>query len=371
MKIIKKRVSLVVDSLSGGGSQRVCVNVANGLTRLGWEVDLLLLNLNDSSYFNNLSKKVNIIKLNTNHSRYAFVPLIKYILKNKPKIFIVYNYELTVLLVILKKIFKFKIKILARNSNSLSLKIIQLQKKNYWSKYFVNPLIKFFFHKADHILNQCNGMKEDFLELFPKEVNKVSVIFNPISLQIFDFIKNNGLNNIEKEDYILYVGRLEQQKSVHYAIEAFAKISKKYPSLRLKILGQGNLKKELEKTVLKNNINDRVDFEGFKKNIIPYYVYAKATILTSLFEGFPNCLIESISLGTPVVSFDCPNGPREIIINGINGYLAKYKDSEDLKVQLLNVLSHKFSIREMNFTMKKFNPDEISKSYERLLNLFI
>jgi len=365
------QVTLVVDSLRGGGSQRVCVNVANGLINLGWKVDLVLLNLSQEVYRQDLSKKVNLISLNVNHARYAFIPLVKYIIFNKPKIFLVFNYELTLLLIFLKIILNFKIKILTRNSNTLSLKRKQLDNKNLWSKYFVKPFIDNFYHRADHIINQCKGMKNDFIKLFPKCIYKTSIIYNPLSNKILDFIKSNDLNKIKKKNYLLCVGRLEKAKGMHYAIQAFAKISKKYPKLRLKILGQGTLKEELKKDAIKYGVYDRVDFEGFQKNIIPYYVYARLTILTSLFEGFPNNIIESISLGTPVVSFDCPNGPKEIIQNSRNGYLVKFKDVKDLENKLMSAIINKFNIKEMNLSIKKFEANKISRDYEFLLNSFL
>jgi len=64
-----------------------------------------------------------------------------------------------------------------------------------------------------------------------------------------------------------------------------------------------------------------VGFEGFKKDMIPYYLSAKATVLTPLYEGFPNVLVESITLGTPAIAFNCPSRPSEIIVDGINGFL--------------------------------------------------
>ena len=117
-------------------------------------------------------------------------------------------------------------------------------------------------------------------------------------------------------------------------------------------------------------IADRVDFEGFQKDVNSYYVYAKATLLTSLYEGFPNCLIESIVLGTPVVSFDCQSGPNEIIKNGINGYLVKYKDINDLKKQLHSVISHNFNIKKMRLTVEKHHINNIIKNYEGILAEF-
>ena len=83
------------------------------------------------------------------------------------------------------------------------------------------------------------------------------------------------------------MGRLERQKAFHYAIEGFARLTKEFSSLRLKIVGAGILENDLKKCANDFGVRDRVDFEGFKKDIIPYYLGAKATLLTSLYEGFP------------------------------------------------------------------------------------
>jgi glycosyltransferase involved in cell wall biosynthesis len=164
------------------------------------------------------------------------------------------------------------------------------------------------------------------------------------------------------------VGSLEKQKAFHYAIEAFATIANDFPKLRLKILGQGSLEQELKQKVIDYNLTGRVDFEGFQKDIIPYYLYARATVLTSIYEGFPNTLVESITLGTPVVSFDCPSGPREIIKEGINGYLVKYKDTVDLKKKLLTVIKNEFSVEKMSSTVESFKLNKINKHYEKILS---
>ena len=114
-------------------------------------------------------------------------------------------------------------------------------------------------------------------------------------------------------------------KGFHHAIKAFACIVEKYPYLRLKIVGKGSQEKNLKKIAEKYSVLKKVDFEGFHKEIIPYYLHARVTILPSLYEGYPNVLIESISMNTPVIAFDCPSGPNEIIIDGVNGYLVRIR----------------------------------------------
>ena len=73
------KVTLIISSLVGGGAEKVCVNIANGLAEIGWNVDLVILNLKDSSYLFNVSKNVNLVELKVNHARYATFSLLKYI----------------------------------------------------------------------------------------------------------------------------------------------------------------------------------------------------------------------------------------------------------------------------------------------------
>lgn len=363
-------ISLMVSSLSGGGAEGVCVNIANCFAEKGWKVDLVIYNLNNEDIHDRLSAKVNLVVLNVNHARQSSMPLLKYIFKNKPEKILVFNYEISVLLVILRLIFRLKIKIISRNINTLSIKIDQFKQQNFWTKFVVSNLIKFFYKKIDHIVNQCYGMQDDLLSIYPG-LNKISsVIYNPLPSRYEDYENKNDLTRIKKKNYILFVGRLEKQKALHYAIEGFYKIADIFPDLRLKIVGKGSLEWDLKQKVNEYGISNRVDFEGFQKNIIPYYLYAKATILTSIYEGYPNVLIESLCMNTPVVSFDCRSGPNEIIKDGVNGYLVKYLDIDDLKKKLTLTLKNKFNYKDLKNTINHNKMSIVFENYEKLINSY-
>ena len=166
------------------------------------------------------------------------------------------------------------------------------------------------------------------------------------------------------------VGRLEEQKAIHFALEVFAGISDKFPELRLKIVGKGKLDKELKQKASEYSISSRVDFEGFQKDIIPYYLNARATMLTSYYEGYPNVLIESLALNTPVISFDCPGGPKEIIKNGVNGFLVNYLDIDDFKNKLIILLKNEFDYEDLKTSINKNQINQVFKQYENLINSF-
>lgn len=337
--VVRNKITLFISSLAGGGSEGVCVNVANGLADHGWQVDLVVLHTNNSAYLKRVSHKVNLVVLGIDHARHAPLPLLRYIRQHKPEKMLVFNYELAVLAVMLRSLFRFKTKIIARNINTFSKNTTQPQ--GIWQRYIVTPLINHFYGKCDHIINQCQAMRDDLISVFPNLADKTSVIYNPVAKHVEDYAKAYDLTQVEKQDYLLCVGRLEKQKAFHYAIEGFAGIANDFPTLRLKIVGQGSLEQSLKQCAQDLGVADRVDFEGFQADMIPYYLHAKATLLTSLYEGFPNVLIESITLGTPVVAFDCPSGPREIIQEGVNGYLADYQLVASLERKCRLVLEDK------------------------------
>lgn len=366
----KNKITFLISTLSGGGAEGVCVNIANSFAQNGWIVDLVVLNLKNEAYLSRLSKEVNLVVLNVNHARYSSFPLFKYIYKNKIKTILVFNYELSVVLVILRLLLRLRIKIISRSISTFSEKMLQFYKLSKWDRFVVAPLIKYFYHRADYVINQSNGMRDDLILIYPQLNKKSSVIFNPIPAHLIDFAIKNDLSKIEKENYLLCIGRLEKIKGFHHAIKAFAGIVKKYPYLRLKIVGKGDEEQNLKKLAKDYAVEDKVDFVGFKKDIIPYYLNARVTILPSLYEGYPNVLIESISMNTPVIAFDCPSGPNEIIVDGRNGYLVKNQDVDDLRKKMLNFPYDKFIYKDLVNSIKKNHINKVFKKYETIINSF-
>lgn len=362
-----KKITLIISSLAAGGAEGVCVNIANGLAESGWGVDLVILHTNNATHLERINKNINLVVLNVNHARHAPIPLLKYIRKERPKIILAFNYELSVLLVILKTMFRFSSKIIARNINTLSKN--RQEYTTFWHRFIVKPLINNFYCKVDYIINQCQAMQNDLLKIFPQLINKSCVIYNPVAKYIEEYSIKNDISLVPKHDYLLCVGRLEKQKAFHFAIEAFAKLAKNHTTLRLKIVGQGSLENSLHQLARKLDIDDRIDFEGFQSNMISYYLHAKATVLTSIYEGFPNVLIESITLGTPVIAFDCQSGPNEIIKQGENGFLVKYQSVDNLIESCDNLLNNKINSSQIIESAQMYSSLKILKEYTKVLSL--
>lgn len=364
---MSKKVTFLVSTISNGGAEAVCVNVANGLAERGWQVELLVLHTRESSYLNRLSSKVKLIDLKASRARYAGPALLWYLIKNKPTQLVVFKYELIDLSVYLKKIFKLNLKIIGRNISIFS----QVNNKNI---SLLSKIFDFFMggqpiSQLDGVINQSYEMQKDLLAKIPALESKSIVIHNPVSQIIENYAKQNRRESNFSESYILCVGRLAEVKAFHHAIDAFFLIAKKYPTLRLKFLGEGPLEGELKDQAKKLNLLERIDFEGFQADVIFYYHNAALTLLTSNYEGFPNVLIESIVLGTPVVSFDCPSGPREILDYGKYGKLVKPGNADALALAIEDVL-----LKPTQFKLAEraefFGFDKAIDKYEQFLERF-
>lgn len=361
---VADRITFLINSLSGGGAEGVCVNLANGFAQRGWRVTLVVLHLENAIRKEDLCQEVKLVVLGKKHARNALVALWRFLRVHKLEKILVFNHQLAIGLVIIRFFSGSKFSIISRNINTITLQT--KLKRSFWHKYIVGNLVRILYKFVDHVIAQSAGMKKDLIINYNFKDIDVTVINNPVSQDIENTLQNIGQNRCEKDDYLLCVGRLEQQKAFHFALEAFSLISSEFPQLRLKFVGEGSQKKCLLGLAESLGVANRVDFEGFRKDIIPYYLHARITVLTSLYEGFPNVLVESICLGTPVVAFDCPCGPNEIVSDGITGFLVQCQNVDQLAAKLKRALTHNWDQGAMLAMIESYKRAKVVGDYIRV-----
>lgn len=163
---------------------------------------------------------------------------------------------------------------------------------------------------ATHVITK--KMQETFISL---GVKNTVLIYNGHNLELYRSLANESLPiNISDDKYVyLNIGRLSYAKGQWHLLKSFSICAKKNPDTILIIIGEGELKKDLELLINSLNIKDRVLILNNTSNIFPYIKRADCFCFTSIYEGLPNILIETISIGTPIVTTDCISGPREIL----------------------------------------------------------
>ena len=184
------------------------------------------------------------------------------------------------------------------------------------------------FYKTIYKLNNVNSIitpSENLSKILKANfaLKRIKVIRNPLDI---DYINKKQIEKFTYgSEYILAVGRLIIQKRFDVLIKSFQKsgISDK---VKLLIIGEGELRLNLEKLIKDKNLSSRVKLLGQKENPYVFMKNAKFFVLSSEYEGFPNVLIEALACGTPVISTDCNTGPSEIIKNKYNGLLVPVND---------------------------------------------
>lgn len=176
------------------------------------------------------------------------------------------------------------------------------------------------------IYKRCNAvvvLTNTDRKFFTKYLNKVYTIPNPVSL-------SNRKYSESLDGRIISVGRLEYEKGYDVLIRIFSQIHKKYPNWILDIYGEGTLKEQLQNLIAHEGLNSFVNLRGVTNQVLEEMHCSSFFVSSSRFEGFSMVLVEAMSQGLPCVSFNCPNGPADIINNGENGILVPNQDEDAL-----------------------------------------
>ena len=196
----------------------------------------------------------------------------------------------------------------------------------------------------------------DFLvenKIFDKQ--KIFILSDPIiDMKEFSLKKKEGNNFVSpiKQKYLISIGRLTKQKNFELLINFFYKLSDKYSKFELVIIGEGEDELKLKNLSRKLNIEKKVHFLGYQKNIFKYLKNAECFILTSLWEDPGFVIVEAALSNVPIISSNCPNGPEEIIEK--NGYLFQNNNLENLLKKFDEFLStNKDTIYKNKLILKK------------------
>ena len=190
-------------------------------------------------------------------------------------------------------------------------------------------------------------------KIFDKQ--KISILRDPIiDMKEFSKKKKEFINFVSpiKQKYLISIGRLTAQKNFELLINFFSKLLDKNSLFELVIIGKGEDELKLKDLSKKLNIENKIHFLGFQKNIYKYLKNAECFILTSLWEDPGFVIIEAALSNIPIISSNCPNGPEEIIQN--NGYLFQNNDLDDLLKKFDEFLgTNKITIYENKLILKK------------------
>ncbi len=234
-------------------------------------------------------------------------------------------------------------------------KIIAVEHVYAW--YYGKPLQilrKFIYKQFVQVVVLTNSDKKYFIK--QGLIGNVTVIPNPVELI-------NHKKSTSPLKKIIGIGRLVYQKGFDNLIPAFKKIHDKYPEWQLEIFGDGPLHDKLQSIIDDNHLNTAVHLRGISNNISEELSNSYAFILPSRFEGFPMVLIEAMNQGVPCISYNCPNGPADIVKDKLNGLLIKNQDIESMIDSLEWLINHPNERQKMS----TFAPESVQEFSKKIV----
>jgi len=231
-------------------------------------------------------------------------------------------------------------------------------------------LMRLLYPRAAAVVAVSEGVKRE-LETMLGERKAIRVIHNPVVPEHVDQLASAPeVLPAAMSPYLLAVGRLSVEKRFDLLLDAYARLASRVPH-RLVILGEGEQRQALEAKIAALGLGDRVVMPGFVHNPYPFYAGASAVVVTSEFEGFCNVLAEALACGTPVVSTDCPFGPREILEDGRYGRLVAMNNAQALADGILATLEEQPDRDRLQRRADRFHISHSALAYRRLFDALV
>lgn len=236
-----------------------------------------------------------------------------------------------------------------------------LENKTYGKKHEFRQFIGAKF--SDYTVTLTERDKNNFIKTFNVPTNKICTIPNW-------YINNNNSDTPYNPDTkkIVSVGRLESVKGYNYLLEVAKILSQKHGDWHWDICGDGTLRQELEASIKALGLSDFITLKGNVNNVADILKNYSLFVMTSKYEGLPMSLLEAQSASLPIVSFDCPTGPGEIISDGINGYTVPTYETETMANKLDELICN----RQLRVNFSNNAQIDIARfSKSRVLNMWL
>ena len=331
------RLAIIVASMRAGGAERVAFNLAEEFARRGLAVDLVLVEAT-GPFLDRVPAGVRVVDLGAKRARGAVRSLRGYLRREQPAAVLSIAFQTNILTMTAALGLRTKPRILL-SVHSAYRAMLDVQRP--FTRVALRLATRLLYPRADRLVAVSGGASEELREGLGLRAGAVETIYNPVLRDDYAEAMNGDAAKLPPlaadEKLIVTVGRLTQAKDQSTLIRAFALTAGRRP-VKLALVGEGEMRGRLEALARDLGVADRVQFTGHVDNPYPYLRAADLFVLSSVREGFGNVLVEAMAAGTPVVSADCPHGPREILEDGRWGRLVPPRDPEALAAAIEETL---------------------------------
>ena len=361
-------------SLGGGGAEKHVQRIANAIQEIGHQVTVAIAR-SGGSYEQDLSQEIERIVLSEgwlNSSTWRLMrsvrPLRKYISEHRPDVVCsVMDHVNVRLLRALSGLEDPPPAVISVQNNPER----RFGEKAGWRNRLLHWRMQRSYGNANQVVALSQGVARQLDEMNLADSDRLTVIHNAgLDDEIYE-TKEFPINErvVPGEPLVIACGSLTEQKGYPYLLDAFHRVRGKREA-KLWILGEGEQREYIESEISALGLEEDVELLGFRDNPFKFMAAADVFVLSSLWEGFGNVVVEAMACGTPVVSTDCPYGPGEIITHGETGLLVSPADSKALAEALLRVLDDR-ELRERlaengRERARDFHAAEIGRQYLEL-----
>lgn len=354
------RIAVLLPSFRAGGAQKMLLNIATEITELGYELDLPMIRT-DGPFEDKTPEDANVIDLGGSRAITCLPSLVSYLRDTEPDVLLTSLEAPNLIAIWAKHIAGVDTRVVIRVAN------VNSQRREQRGKRRILPFLeRHTYCHADRIVAISNGVERDLVQQFSVPRELIEVIHNPaFSADILSLREEQPDHEWFHNDdltVILGVGRLVPQKDFGTLIDAFDHLRTDHDA-KLLILGEGEQRPDLERRIAKLGLTEDVSLPGFVDNPYKYMYHADLFVLSSMYEGFGNVIVEALACETPVVSTDCPGGPSEILQNGAYGQLVDVGDPAALAAAMSNALAQDTDPTALLERARDFSVSSITEQY--------
>ena len=321
----KKRVMCVIPSLQGSGAERLVVDLVNHLDRSRYE-PILALGAVEGPYLKEVREDVTIYPLGSTRARAVVPAIVQAVWSLRPEtVFALLGFHFSVALA--RPLFPPGTRVVFHYGTVASAFLKEIELKSRTRAWFYRLLYRTLYRLPDTIVCQCDYMLNDLATNFALPMRKLTRIYTALDMEKIKRLASNGESPyVGRGPHLLTIGNMTYAKGYDILLPAFKLVRQRYPHATLTFVGNGENRPALESLTGQLGLEDAVHFAGFQSNPFSYLKHADLFISSSRYEGGPLVVVEAMACGTPVVATDCPSANREVVEEGVNGWLAKSED---------------------------------------------
>jgi glycosyltransferase involved in cell wall biosynthesis len=366
---VQPRIAVFVSFSGAGGVERVTANLLQGFIDRGVAVDLLLVKA-QGMHMESIPDAVNRVPLGVSHTFGALLPLVRYLRRARPAALLVAKHRAIVVALLARRLAGVATPVIGQFHTTLSA---ALADRSAWTRALWTRSMRLFYPWADRIVGVSRGVVDDVATMAALPRERLAVIPNPVvSDALFARARAELDHPWLAEDsavpVIIGSGRFTRQKDFPTLIRAFARLHSERPA-RLLILGDGADRDDCWRLVEQLGLARDVQFTGLVQNPYAYLARAQLFVLSSRWEGSPTVLTEALALGIPVVSTDCPSGPREILDQGRLAPLVPVEDVEAMARAMAQVLDHPPAAETLRAATQDYTVSHSAQVYLSLMGI--